>query len=58
MESIERLARDPTRESIDAFAAAIRGFRPWEISHATWPAQFMQDSEMNWLHHPAPVGDM
>lgn len=58
MELIEALAQNPTRETIDAFAAAIRGFRTWEISHATWPAQFMQDSEMNWLHHPAPVDDI
>lgn len=55
--SIESLAQEPTRESIDLFAQAIRSFRPWQASHATWPAQFMQDSELNWMDHPAPVDD-
>lgn len=55
---INALADDPTRERIEEFAQSIRGFRPWTISHATWPAQFMADSENNWLHHPAPVDDI
>lgn len=55
---IEVLAGNPTRERIDEFAKTIREFRPWAISHATWPAQFMADSENNWLHHPAPIDDI
>lgn len=55
---IDALATDPTRECIDAFATSIREFRPWTISHATWPAQFMADSENNWLQHPAPIDDI
>jgi hypothetical protein len=55
---IEALATDPTRERIEEFAKSIREFRPWKISHAKWPAQFMADSENNWLHHPAPVDDI
>lgn len=55
---IQTLALDPTREAIEQFAQTIRSFRPWQISHATWPAQFMADSENNWLHHPAPVDDV
>jgi hypothetical protein len=55
---IERLARAPDRATIDAFGEAIRGFRSWEISHATWPAQFMADSELNWLSLPPPVDDI
>ena len=55
---IQGLALDPTKETIDQFAQSIREFRPWEISHATWPAQFMADSENNWLTQPAPVDDI
>lgn len=58
MAQVEALALDPTRERIDTFAESIRGFREWKISHATWPAQFMADSENNWLHHPPPVDDI
>ena len=55
---IDALALDPTRERIDAFAKSIREFRPWTVTHATWPAQFMADSENNWLHHAAPIEDI
>lgn len=55
---IERLAAEPDRETIDAFGDCIRGFRTWRISHATWPAQFMADSELNWLEQPPPVDDL
>ena len=55
---VQALALAPDRAAIDQFAQAIRDFRPWAISHATWPAQFMADSENNWLHHPAPVDDI
>lgn len=58
LEMIERLADAPTRERIEAFAATIKGWRTWEISHATWPAQFMRDSEQNWVEQPAPVDDI
>ncbi len=58
LDRIEQLARLPTRELIDDFAQSIRTFRSWEISHATWPAQFMADSENNWLHQPPPVDDL
>lgn len=55
---IEQLARAPDRATIDAFGECIRGFRTWEIGHATWPAQFMADSELNWLNKAPPVDDL
>jgi predicted nucleotidyltransferase len=55
---IDALTNQPSRENIDRFAHSVREFRGWEISHATWPAQFMQDSELNWLHHPPPIDDI
>ena len=58
LSEIDVLAIAPTRENIEQFGRTIREFRPWEISHATWPAQFMQDSEVNWLNNPPPVDDI
>ncbi|MFZ5895300.1 MAG: nucleotidyltransferase domain-containing protein [Myxococcota bacterium] len=59
LDQIELLAREPSRPAIDAFAASIRGFRPWQADQASWPAQFMQDSELTWLHGGgAPVDDI
>ena len=58
LETMQALAEAPTRERVDEFAAAIKGWRTWEISHATWPAQFMRDSEQNWVEQPAPVDDL
>lgn len=55
---IESLAAEPTAGKVEAFGQTIRNFRPWKISHATWPAQFMEDSELNWLKHPTPVDDL
>ena len=58
LNAIHELAAQPTREAIDRFVGLVRDFRGWEIGHATWPAQFMEDSELNWLHQPAPVDDI
>ena len=58
LSEITGLAANPTREAIEQFGRTIREFRPWQISHATWPAQFMQDSEVNWLFHPPPIDDI
>jgi hypothetical protein len=53
---IEELAREPDREKIEAFGRMIKGFRGWEMS--AWGAQFLVDSELNWLHSPAPIDDI
>jgi predicted nucleotidyltransferase len=58
LSQIDELAKTPTRENIEQFGRTVREFRPWEISHATWPAQFMQDSEVNWLTNPPPIDDI
>ena len=55
---INEVATAPTRENIEQFNRTIREFRPWLLSHATWPAQFMQDSEVNWLTNPPPIDDI
>lgn len=58
MELIQVLAEKPDAAAIEQFGETIRQFKGWEISHATWPAQFMQDSELNWLRQDAPVDDL
>ena len=58
IQQIQTLALAPDRAAIDQFAASIRAFRPWPATPATWPAQFLADSENNWLRHPPPVDDL
>lgn len=58
VEQIDQMVRTPGAETIERFSRSIREFRGWEITHATWPAQFMQDSEFNWRSGAAPVDDI
>jgi hypothetical protein len=58
MELIQALAEAPDAAAIEQFGETIRKYKTWEISHATWPAQFMQDSELNWLRQDPPVDDL
>lgn len=55
---IGTLAEAPTREDLDRFVHMMRQYKTWEIQQSTWPAQFMLDSELNWLHSPPPVDDL
>ena len=36
----------------------VKNFRAWEAGDRPWPAQFMLDSELNWLEGRAPVEDL
>jgi hypothetical protein len=56
LHQIEELARQPEREKIERFGRLIKEFRGWEMS--AWGAQFLVDSELNWLHSPAPIDDI
>jgi predicted nucleotidyltransferase len=58
MEQIDAMTRAPDTETIEQFSRSIREFRAWEVTHATWPARFMQDSEFNWRSGAAPVDDI
>lgn len=57
LEQIEALAREPDLEMVERFTALIREFRGWEVGSVGWGAQFMLDSELNWLNGPAPIDD-
>jgi hypothetical protein len=58
LEQIEALASAPDAGSVELFTTAIREFRGWEIDPIGWGAQFMLDSELNWLHAPPPIDDL
>lgn len=58
MPLIDALATEPTSERIEQFARMIREHKTWEIGEAAWGAQFMQDSELNWLNAPPPIDDL
>ena len=58
MAGILTLSENPSLAAVEAFGQAIRGFKTWEISHATWPAQFLRDSELNWLTQTPPIDDL
>ena len=55
---IESLAQAPDSAAITRFGEMIRAVGSWRISHATWPAQFMRDSELNWLESAPPIDDI
>lgn len=58
LEQIEALAGAPDAGRVELFTTSIRAFRGWEVEPIGWGAQFMLDSELNWLHAPAPIDDL
>jgi hypothetical protein len=58
MERIDALHADPCQSTLLAFWATVRNFRTWEGADQPWPAQFMRDSELNWLDGSTPVDDL
>ena len=52
------LLASPTPENADAFATSIVFFTEWPAASTAWSAQFVLDSEWNWLEHPPPVEDL
>jgi len=58
LEQIERVTTSPNPEAIELFYQTIRTFREWGTSSVAWPAQFMLDSELNWLEGKTPVDDL
>lgn len=58
MDSIQSLTLAPTAEKIEAFYETIKNFQPWERNPYGWGAQFMLDSELNWMEGKTPVDDL
>ncbi|MGZ9221290.1 MAG: nucleotidyltransferase domain-containing protein [Anaerolineales bacterium] len=55
---IQTLNESPTAENIEAFYEKIKTFQAWSDNPYSWPAQFMLDSELNWMDGRTPVDDL
>ena len=58
MAAIQELTGSPTAENVDAFYHKIKTFQPWSENPYGWGAQFMLDSELNWMDGRTPVDDL
>jgi hypothetical protein len=58
MSCIQTLTESPTTENIEAFYEKIKTFQSWSSNPYGWGAQFMLDSELNWLDGRTPVDDL
>jgi predicted nucleotidyltransferase len=55
---IQALNECPTVANIEAFYEKVKTFQPWSDNPYGWPAQFMLDSELNWMDGRTPVDDL
>ncbi len=55
---IQTLNESPTAENIEEFYEKIKTFQPWTDNPFSWPAQFMLDSELNWMDGRTSVDDL
>lgn len=58
MQVINDILREPAAEQVEAFYQSIKSFAAWGTDGLDWPARFMEDSELNWLHDFTPIGDL
>jgi hypothetical protein len=58
MACIQSLAESPTAENVEMFYQKIKTFQPWNENPYGWGAQFMLDSELNWMDGKTPVDDL
>lgn len=56
--SIQALTETPTMENIEVFYQKVKTFQPWNENPHGWGAQFVLDSELNWLDGKTPVDDL
>lgn len=55
---IDRILRDHSAEEMERLFVAVKSLTPVSFDDATWGRWFQRDSELNWLHHEAPVADL
>lgn len=55
---LQALNTEHTPENIEAFYKIVKTFQPWNENPYGWGAQFMLDSELNWLDGKTPVDDL
>ncbi len=58
MARIADLYASPSADHVKAFYETIVSFRTWNSGGASWPVQFVADSELNWLDGPPPIDDL
>ena len=58
MVCIQALNDSPIAENVEAFYERVKTFQPWSDNPYGWPAQFMLDSELNWMDGRTPVDDL
>ncbi|MGB8981494.1 MAG: nucleotidyltransferase domain-containing protein [Anaerolineales bacterium] len=58
MACLRALNAEPTPDNIEAFYQAVKTFQPWNQNPYGWGAQFMLDSELNWMDGKTPVDDL
>ena len=58
LDSIHRLSTGPRAENVEALYDKVKSFRIWTEREFSWPAQFMVDSELNWMDGSTPVDDL
>jgi predicted nucleotidyltransferase len=58
MACLQALTDAPTAENVEAFYESVKTFQPWSDTPYSWPAQFMLDSELNWMDGRTPVDDL
>jgi predicted nucleotidyltransferase len=58
MACLQALSAEPTIENIEAFYEKVKTFQAWNENPYGWGAQFMLDSELNWMDGKTPVDDL
>lgn len=58
MACIQTLTEAPTAENVEAFYQKVKTFQSWNENPYGWGAQFMLDSELNWMDGKTPVDDL
>jgi predicted nucleotidyltransferase len=58
MACLQALSAEPTAENVEAFYQTVKTFQPWTQNPYGWGAQFMLDSELNWMDGKTPVDDL
>lgn len=58
MNDIQTLTDSPTMENVETFYQTIKTFHPWSENPYGWGAQFMLDSELNWMDGKTPIDDL
>jgi predicted nucleotidyltransferase len=58
MAAIQALTGSPTMENIEAFYQKVKTFQAWNENPHGWGAQFMLDSELNWMDGRTPIDDL